>query len=105
MFQLADTLLVCGQRIAYAALSILLSFILLDPATDRGLADIHANADGLPVTNKALEVADPDMGDLFREAIKTFVRVCVRVGKRLAALSGAIPEMSDIARRRSEPVL
>jgi hypothetical protein len=85
-------------------LSILLSFILLDPATDRGLADIHANADGLPVTNKALEVTDPDMdkADLFREAIKTFVRV--RVGKRLAALSGAMPEMSDIARRRSEPV-
>jgi hypothetical protein len=54
--------------------------------------------------NKALEVADPDMdkADLFREAIKTFVRV--RAGKRLAALGGATPRMPDIPRRRSEPV-
>jgi Arc/MetJ family transcription regulator len=54
--------------------------------------------------NKALEVADPSMdkADLFREAIKTFVRV--RAAKRLAALGGAMPEMADIPRRRSEPV-
>jgi Arc/MetJ family transcription regulator len=38
--------------------------------------------------NKALEMADPsmDMADLFREAIKTFVRV--RAAKRLAGLGG-----------------
>jgi Arc/MetJ family transcription regulator len=54
--------------------------------------------------NKALEVADPSMdkADLFREAIKTFVRV--RAAKRLAALGAAMPEMADIPRRRSEPV-
>ncbi|BAO91377.1 type II toxin-antitoxin system VapB family antitoxin [Caballeronia cordobensis] len=52
---------------------------------------------------KALEVADPgmDKSDLFREAIKTFVRV--QAGKRLAALGGSAPEMSGIARRRGEP--
>lgn len=49
---------------------------------------------------KALEVADPSMdkGDLFREAIKTFVRV--QAGKRLAALGGQSPSMDDIPRRR-----
>jgi Arc/MetJ family transcription regulator len=54
--------------------------------------------------NKALEVADPSMdkADLFREAIKTFVRV--RAAKRLAALGATMPEMSEIPRRRSEPV-
>ena len=54
--------------------------------------------------NKALEVADPSMdkADLFREAIKTFVRV--RAAKRLAALGAAMPEMADISRRRPEPV-
>lgn len=54
--------------------------------------------------NQALEVADPSMdkADLFREAIKTFVRV--RAAKRLAALGGANPEMSAVPRRRPEPV-
>jgi Arc/MetJ family transcription regulator len=54
--------------------------------------------------NKALEVADPSMdkADLFREAIKTFVRV--RAAKRLAALGAAMPEMAEIPRRRPEPV-
>ena len=49
---------------------------------------------------RALEVADPDMdkADLFREAMKTFVRV--RSAKRLAALGAAAPEMEDIPRRR-----
>ncbi len=52
---------------------------------------------------KALEVADPSMdkSDLFREAIKTFVRV--QAAKRLGALGGSVPEMSDIPRRRDEP--
>lgn len=38
---------------------------------------------------KALDMADPgmDKADLFREAIKTFVRV--QAAKRLAALGGA----------------
>jgi Arc/MetJ family transcription regulator len=49
---------------------------------------------------KALEVADPGMykGDLFREAIKMFVRV--QAGKHLAALGGKVPAMKKIRRRR-----
>jgi len=52
---------------------------------------------------KALEVADPamDKADLFREAIKTFVRV--QAAKRLAALGATMPEMRDVPRRRAEP--
>lgn len=52
---------------------------------------------------KALEVADPamDRADLFREAMKTFVRV--QAAKRLAALGGTMPEMPDVPRRRGEP--
>ncbi len=49
---------------------------------------------------KALEMAGPtlDKSDLFREAIKTFVRV--QAAKRLAALGGAAPEMEEVPRRR-----
>lgn len=52
---------------------------------------------------KALEMADPEMdkADLFREAIKTFVRV--QAAKRLAALGGTAPHMSDVPRRNVEP--
>lgn len=48
---------------------------------------------------KALDMADPEMdrGDLFREAIKTFVRV--QAAKRLAALGGTFPEMPEVPRR------
>ena len=51
---------------------------------------------------KALEMADPtmDKADLFREAIRTFVRV--QAAKRLAALGGTMPEMQDVPRRRGE---
>lgn len=54
--------------------------------------------------DKALEMADPEMdkADLFREAIKTFVRV--QAARRLASLGGAAPDMADIPRRSSEPV-
>ena len=53
--------------------------------------------------DRALEVADPamDKADLFREAIKTFVRV--QAAKRLAALGATMPKMQDVARRRGEP--
>jgi Arc/MetJ family transcription regulator len=49
---------------------------------------------------KALEVADPtmDKADLFREAVKSFVRV--QAAKRLASLGTSAPEMRDISRRR-----
>jgi Arc/MetJ family transcription regulator len=52
---------------------------------------------------KALEMADPEMdkADLFREAIKTFVRV--QAARRLASLGGAAPDMPNIPRRSSEP--
>jgi hypothetical protein len=51
---------------------------------------------------KALEVADPtmDKADLFREAVKTFVRV--QTAKRLAALGATVAEMQEVPRRRGE---
>ena len=47
-------------------------------------------------------MADPtmDKADLFREAIKTFVRV--PAAKRLAALGGTSPGMADIPRRGAD---
>ena len=52
---------------------------------------------------QALEMADPDMekADIFREAMKTFVRV--QAAKRLASLGGAAPNMESISRRHQEP--
>ncbi|WP_096673907.1 type II toxin-antitoxin system VapB family antitoxin [Polynucleobacter meluiroseus] len=49
---------------------------------------------------KALEVADPSMdkADLFREAVKTFIRI--RASQRLTALGGSTPKMVGIPRRR-----
>ena len=44
-----------------------------------------------------------DKGDLFREAMKVFVRV--QAGKRLAAMGGKAPFMKDIPRRRPAKVL
>lgn len=51
---------------------------------------------------KALEMADPNMdkSDIFREAIKTFVRV--QAAKRLAALGGTTPDMENIPRRHGD---
>jgi Arc/MetJ family transcription regulator len=51
---------------------------------------------------KALEMADPDMDktEIFREAMKTFVRI--QAAKRLAALGGSLPKMADIPRGRSQ---
>ena len=51
---------------------------------------------------KALEMADPDMdkAEIFREAIRTFVRV--QAGKRLIALGGTAPDIKDVPRRRGE---
>ena len=50
---------------------------------------------------QALEFAEPGMdkpSDLFREAVKTYVRV--QAARRLASLGGEAPEMKDIPRRR-----
>ncbi len=51
---------------------------------------------------QALEMAEPGMDktDLFREAIKTFVRV--QAARRLVALGGAAPNMPQISRRRDD---
>ena len=51
--------------------------------------------------DEALELADPDMdkAELFREAIRTFIRV--QAGKRLARLGGRAPDMADVPRRRA----
>lgn len=52
---------------------------------------------------RAIELSEPglDKVDLFREALKTYVRV--QAAKRLAALGGAAPNMADVPRRRDEP--
>jgi Arc/MetJ family transcription regulator len=49
---------------------------------------------------QALDLADAelDKSDLFREAMKLFVRV--QAGKRLAALGGKSPKMKSLPRRR-----
>jgi Arc/MetJ family transcription regulator len=48
---------------------------------------------------RALSLIDPDTekADIFREAMKAFVRV--QSAKRLAALGGAAPGMADVPRR------
>ncbi len=55
--------------------------------------------------SKALELADPNMdkSDLFREAIKTFVRV--QAAKRLEALGGQSPDMPAVPRRGHDRVV
>lgn len=52
---------------------------------------------------QALEMADPgmDKADIFREAVKTFVRV--QAAKRLASLGSASPDIQIAPRRRGEP--
>jgi Arc/MetJ family transcription regulator len=49
---------------------------------------------------RALAVADPgmDKSDVFREAMRVFVRV--QAAKRLSALGGKAPKMKMIPRRR-----
>lgn len=52
---------------------------------------------------KALEMADPEMdrADLFREALKTFIRV--QAAKRLAALGSSQHDMPGIDRGSTNP--
>lgn len=51
---------------------------------------------------QAVQLADPgmDRADIFREAMKTFVRI--QAARRLAALGGAAPDMTGIPRRRED---
>ncbi len=52
---------------------------------------------------QALALAEPnlDKAELFREAIKTYIRV--QAARRLAALGGTAPDMPQPKRRRAEP--
>ncbi len=52
---------------------------------------------------EALQLADSDMdkSEIFREALRTFVRV--QAAKRLALLGGSAPEMASVPRRRDSP--
>lgn len=49
---------------------------------------------------QALALSDPgmDKSELFREAVKTYIRV--KAAKRLAALGGSQPDMPEVPRRR-----
>ena len=49
---------------------------------------------------KAIELAEPEMdkADIFREALKTFIRV--QAAKRLAGLGSSVPKMKHIPRDR-----
>lgn len=51
---------------------------------------------------QAVQLADPgmDRADIFREAMKTFVRI--QAARRLAALGGAAPDITGIPRRRED---
>ncbi|OAI00854.1 type II toxin-antitoxin system VapB family antitoxin [Methylomonas methanica] len=51
---------------------------------------------------KALEMADPDIdkAEIFRETMKTFVRI--QAAKRLASLGGSLPKMADIPQERGQ---
>lgn len=51
---------------------------------------------------QALELAEPDMdkADLFRVAVREFVRI--QAAKRLAAMGGKIPEATEVPRRRDQ---
>lgn len=57
-----------------------------------------------PLYDKALSLADPgtDKADIFRIAMKAFVQL--QSAKRLAALGGMAPDMTDIPRRRGDSV-
>ncbi|EEZ5182672.1 type II toxin-antitoxin system VapB family antitoxin, partial [Escherichia coli] len=53
---------------------------------------------------QALDMAEPgmDKSDIFREAVKTFIRV--QAAKRLASLGGTAPDMEITSRRREDTV-
>jgi Arc/MetJ family transcription regulator len=77
---------------------LMLCYIVIDARQDEPMRTTVTIDDEL--YRRALEVADPEMAkaDLFREAMKAFVRV--QAGKRLSALGGRAPKMKLIPRRR-----
>ena len=52
--------------------------------------------------NKALEMADPNMGraEIFREAFKSFIQV--QAARRLIALGGSARDIKQVRRRREK---
>ena len=74
--------------------------IILDAPTRREVSMRTTVTIDDELYEEALEVADPamDKSDLFREAVKTFVRV--QAAKRLAALGASSPKRADVPRRR-----
>jgi hypothetical protein len=78
--------------------AMMLCYIVIDAREDLPMRTTVTIDDEL--YRRALEVADPamDKADLFREAMKVFVRV--QAGKRLSALGGRAPKMKPIPRRR-----
>ena len=76
----------------------MLIYIIIDARKDLLLRTTITIDDEL--YQRALDVADPgmDKSDLFREAMRLFVRV--QAAKRLSALGGQAPKMRMIPRRR-----
>jgi hypothetical protein len=76
----------------------MLIYIIIDARKDLLLRTTITIDDEL--YQRALDVADPgmDKSDLFREAMRLFVRV--QAAKRLSALGGKAPKMKMIPRRR-----
>ena len=75
--------------------------MLYDARTDSNVTPIMRTTVTIDDTlyEQALRLADPamDKADLFREAVKTFVRV--QAAKRLAALGASAPDMHAVPRR------
>jgi len=76
----------------------MLKFIKFDSIEDLCMRTTVTIDDALYA--QALEVIEPnvDKSDLFREALKVFIRV--ESAKRLAALGGKAPKMQPIPRRQ-----
>jgi hypothetical protein len=88
-----------AAEIATARVRVLmLYYIVIDAREDLPMRTTVTIDDEL--YRRALEVADPgmDKANLFREAMKVFVRV--QAAKRLSALGGRAPKMKPIPRRQ-----
>jgi Arc/MetJ family transcription regulator len=76
----------------------MIKYIIFDSIKELGMRTTVTIDDALYA--QALEVIEPnvDKSDLFREALKVFIRV--ESAKRLAALGGKAPKMQPIPRRQ-----
>ena len=84
-------------------MSYMILFDINIDATTRGVAMRTTVTIDDDLYAEALELADSDMdkSEIFREALRTFVRV--QAAKRLALLGGSAPEMASVPRRRDSP--